>query len=226
MKFADEVFVPEELIHFSDPEDCYKGIVALGGPLTTANLLRAYCSGIFPWPIDERILPWCCPEQRGILDFKDLHGPRRLDRFRRQTNLRFTIYQSFSEVITHCATIKRNGESGTWITSTMIRAYIEVHKAGHAHSVEAWDGSELVGGLYGVDACGTFAGESMFSVKPNASKLALLFLVDYLRSRGLEWIDIQMLTPHMEALGASEISRTNFLAKLVATQQLQLNLFR
>ena len=108
----------------------------------------------------------------------------------------------------------------------MIRAYIEVHKAGHAHSVEAWDGSKLVGGLYGVDACGTFAGESMFSVKPNASKLALLFLVDYLRSRGLEWIDIQMLTPHMEALGASEISRTNFLAKLAATQRLQLKLFQ
>jgi leucyl/phenylalanyl-tRNA--protein transferase len=107
----------------------------------------------------------------------------------------------------------------------MMRAYSEFHEAGYAHSVEVWDNDELVGGLYGVDACGTFAGESMFSLRPNTSKLALLFLIDHLKSRGLDWIDIQMLTPHMEALGAKEILRTDFLDRLAITQQRNLKLF-
>jgi leucyl/phenylalanyl-tRNA--protein transferase len=212
-------------IDFLDPEDCFDGIVALGGPLTTANLLRAYCSGVFPWPVNDRILPWCCPEVRGILDFNDLHVPRRLERVRRQTTFHFTIDEAFSEVITRCATIRRKHEPGTWITAAMIRAYAEFHEAGYAHSVEVWENEELVGGLYGVDACGTFAGESMFSLKPNTSKLALLFLIDHLQSRGLDWIDIQMLTPHMEALGAREIPRAEFLKRLAATQERSLDLF-
>ena len=212
-------------LYFADPEDSYEGIVALGGPITTANLLRAYCSGIFPWPVNDNILPWCCPEWRGILDFNNLHIPRRLERIRRQTTFHFTIDNAFTEVIKRCATIRRNGESGTWITSEMIKAYVAFHRAGHAHSVEVWDAEELVGGLYGVDACGTFAGESMFSLRSNASKLALLFLIDHLKARGLDWIDIQMLTPHMEAMGATEIPRSEFLRRLVETQRRKLVLF-
>jgi leucyl/phenylalanyl-tRNA--protein transferase len=216
--------MPHEIV-FLNPEDCFNGIVALGGPLTTSNLLRAYCNGIFPWPVDEHILPWVCPEVRAILDFADLHIPRRLERVRRQSTFHFTIDQSFSEVISRCSTIKRNHEPGTWITAAMIRAYSEFHEAGHAHSVEVWDNDELVGGLYGVSACGTFAGESMFSLRPNTSKLALLFLIDHLKSRGLDWIDIQMLTPHMEALGAKEVERADFLNRLAITQQRNLKLF-
>ena len=187
------------LIHFLDPAQAIDGIVALGGPLTTTNLLRAYCTGIFPWPIDEHILPWCCPEERGILDFNELHIPRRL--------------------------AQRTHESGTWITRQMIRAYCELHRQGHAHSVEVWEGTELVGGLYGVDGCGSFSGESMFSLRSNASKLALLFLIEYLKERGLDWIDIQMVTPHLEALGAKTVSRAYFLEKLAATQTRKLILF-
>ena len=212
------------LIHFIDPEQSIDGIVALGGPLTTTNLLRAYCRGIFPWPIDEYILPWCCPEERGILEFNELHIPRRLARTRH--NFHFTIDRAFPQVIGHCATVKRKHESGTWITDEMIRAYCELHSHGDAHSVEVWDGTELVGGLYGIDACGSFAGESMFSLRSNASKLALLFLIEHLKERGLDWIDIQMLTPHLEALGAKLISRADFLAKLTATQKRNLILFR
>lgn len=210
------------LIHFIDPEKSIDGIVALGGPLTTTNLLRAYCRGIFPWPIDA-IVPWCCPEERGILEFNELHLPRRLARTRH--NFHFTIDCAFPQVISHCATVKRKHESGTWITRQMIRAYSELHRLGYAHSVEVWEGTELVGGLYGVDACGSFAGESMFSLRSNASKLALLFLIDHLKDRGLDWIDIQMLTPHLEALGAKLVSRAEFLEKLTATQQRNLTLF-
>jgi len=214
-----------DLIYFQDPAKSIDGIVALGGPLTTTNLLRAYCGGIFPWPINEHIVPWCCPEERGILEFKDLHISRSLARTRRKTTFHFTIDQSFLQVITSCAIVERKFESGTWITPQMIAAYNELHKAGHAHSVEVWEGTELVGGVYGVDGCGSFSGESMFTFRPNASKLALLYLIEHLKSRGLDWIDIQMLTPHMEAMGASTIPRDRFLGKLAATQQRKLVLF-
>ena len=214
-----------DLIYFLDPAQAIDGIVALGGPLTTTNLLRAYCSGIFPWPINEDILPWCCPAKRGILDFSDLHIPRRLARTRHKSTFHFTIDRSFPQVITHCATVQRKGESDTWITRQMMRAYCELYRQGHAHSVEVWEGTELVGGLYGVDACGSFSGESMFSFRSNASKLALLFLIGHLEERGLDWIDIQMVTPHLEALGAKVVSRADFLERLTATQTCKLILF-
>jgi leucyl/phenylalanyl-tRNA--protein transferase len=213
------------LIHFIDPEESIDGIVALGGPLTTTNLLRAYCRGIFPWPIED-FVPWCCPEERGILDFNELHIPRRLERTRHNSTFHFTIDRAFPQVISHCATITRKHESGTWITGQMIRAYCELHLQGHAHSVEVWEGTELVGGLYGVDAYGSFSGESMFSQRSNASKLALLFLIEHLKERGLDWIDIQMVSPHLEALGAKVVSRADFLEKLAATQKRNLTLFR
>lgn len=213
-----------DLIHFIDPAKSIDGIVALGGPLTTKNLLRAYCRGIFPWPINDYILPWCCPEERGILDFSELHIPRRLARTKHAFH--FTIDRAFPQVINHCARVKRKHEPGTWITGQMIRAYGELHRQGYAHSVEVWEGTELAGGLYGVDACGAFAGESMFSLRSNASKLALLFLIEHLKEHGLDWIDIQMVTPHLEALGAKAVSRADFLAKLAATQKRKLVLFQ
>jgi len=107
----------------------------------------------------------------------------------------------------------------------MIRAYCNLHQEGHAHSVEVWEHTTLVAGVYGVNACGSFSGESMFTLRPNASKLALLFLIDHLKSRGLDWIDIQMLTPHMEAMGAKAIPREEFLERLAVTQKRKLVLF-
>ena len=214
-----------DLIHFIDPAKSIDGIVAVGGPLTTTNLLRAYCRGIFPWPINEDILPWCCPEERGVLEFNELHIPRRLARTRNKSAFDFTIDRAFPQVITHCATVQRKHESGTWITRQMIRAYCELHRQGHAHSVEVWEGTELVGGIYGVDACGSFSGESMFSLRSDASKLALLFLIEHLKERGLDWIDIQMVTPHLEALGAKLVSRVDFLKRLTTTQKRKLTLF-
>lgn len=214
------------LIKFPDPRFAsYEGIVVIGGDVNVPNLLNAYQRGIFPWPIDGWPLTWFCPAERAILEFRDLHVPRSLQREQRRAPFRFTIDQNFRAVITCCARITRAGEQGTWITPQMLRAYCDLHEAGHAHSVEAWAGDELVGGLYGVDAGGAFAGESMFHLRPNASKLALLHLITHLQTRKLDWLDIQVLTPHMTALGATEISREEFLAKLAATRARGLKLF-
>jgi leucyl/phenylalanyl-tRNA--protein transferase len=214
------------LIRFPDPRDASdEGIVALGGQLSVENLLEAYRHGIFPWPIEGWPLTWFCPEERAILEFSHLHVPRRLERLRRRTPFTLTIDHDFSRVIQACASVARNGEDGTWITSAMIRAYSELHRAGHAHSVEVWEGDSLVGGLYGVDADGAFAGESMFHLRPNASKLALLHLVEHLERRGLDWIDIQVITPHMQTMGAHVISRDDYLAKLARTRSRKLQLW-
>jgi leucyl/phenylalanyl-tRNA---protein transferase len=215
-----------DLIEFLDPAfSPVEGIVAVGGSLTTTNLLRAYRKGIFPWPINDQILPWFCPEVRAILNFDDLHVSRRLARVRRQKKFEFTIDKAFADVIASCATVERKDQSGTWITSKIFDAYCQLHDDGHAHSIEVWKDNTLVGGLYGVDSGGAFAGESMFSLLSDASKLALLYLLDHLKSRGLGWIDIQMMTPHMEAMGAREIQRDEFLELLKAAQKRDLKLF-
>jgi leucyl/phenylalanyl-tRNA--protein transferase len=215
-----------DLIHFQNPAFASaEGIVALGGSLSTTNLVRAYRRGIFPWPLDEHFLPWCCPEKRAILDFNDLHVPRRLARLQRQMPFRITIDQAFAAVIVSCAGVERKEETGTWITPQMISAYCELHQQGHAHSVEVWEGNTLVGGLYGVDAGGAFSGESMFCYRSNASKLALLHLIEHLQKRGVDWIDIQMMSPHMEALGAKSIDRSEFLKKLSLAQHRKIALF-
>ncbi|MCC6327825.1 MAG: leucyl/phenylalanyl-tRNA--protein transferase [Acidobacteria bacterium] len=193
-------------------------IVTFGTPLTAETAAEAYRKGIFPWYMRGIPLPWYCPEQRAVLEFKDLHIPRSLAKARRQQPFKFTIDRDFGSVMKACAAAKRPEQGGTWITGDFQRVYTELHKKGMAHSVEVWDGGTLVGGLYGVDAGGVFCGESMFYRAPNASKLALLYLIDHLRSRGSDWLDIQVMTPHMEALGAKEIRRVDFLDRLRLAQ--------
>jgi|SRR4029078_9957049 len=202
-------------------------IIAFGVPLTIESVKEAYRKGIFPWNIDGVPLPWFCPAKRAILEFDDLHIPRSLAKERRRSHFTFTIDKDFDGVIRGCAESKREGQSGgTWINDEFIRVYSELHREGIVHSVEAWDEEgELAGGLYGVDAGGVFCGESMFYRQPNASKLALLFLIDHLRSRGSTCLDAQVMTEHMAALGAKDIKRDNFLVKLRETQKLSLNLF-
>jgi leucyl/phenylalanyl-tRNA--protein transferase len=210
-------------------EDYYyygKDIVSFGDELSVQNLEDAYRRGIFPWHIPGIPLPWYCPERRAILDFADLHIPRSLAKIRRRNEFTFTIDRDFGRVILECSQADRPGQYGTWITDEFIDAFTELHRKGIAHSIEAWDAEgEIAGGLYGVDAGGVFCGESMFHLKPNASKLALLFLIDHLSARGSTWLDNQVMTPHMELLGAKEISRREFLVKLKASQELNLDLF-
>ena len=210
------------LMRFPDPRRARYDIVAVGGTLSTENLLLAYRQGIFPWPTEGYPLLWFCPQERAILEFDHLHIPRSLVRAQKRTTWRFTIDRAFKSVITACAKVERPDQQGTWITPEMIRAYCALHEQGHAHSVEVWEGDTLVGGIYGVDAGGAFAGESMFHLRPNASKLALLRLIDHLRSRGLDWLDIQVITPHMEAFGARVISRDQYLDKLARARGLRL----
>ncbi len=202
------------------------GVVHFGGRVTIENLRNAYRAGIFPWYTVGIPLPWHCPDPRAILNFADLRVPRSLAKVRRKGEFTFTFDRAFADVIHECSLAHRPGQGGTWITSEFEKAYTELHNAGMAHSVEAWDRrGELVGGLYGVDAGGVFCGESMFFKSPNASKLALLHLIDHLRSCGATWLDAQVMTPHLGALGACEIDRDDFLDRLRDTQDLGLQIF-
>lgn len=215
-----------EWILFDDYFYHAKDIVSFGTELTTANLVRAYRLGVFPWHIDGMPLPWYCPETRAILEFSELHIPKSLEKARRRAAYRLTIDAAFPSVIDQCSRVRRKGEKGTWITPEFVTAYTELHGMGMAHSVEVWnDAGELVGGLYGVDAGGVFCGESMFHVEPNTSKIALLHLVEHLQKKHATWLDVQVMTPHLRALGAREVPRKQFLRKLKETQGFELKLF-
>lgn len=221
-------------IEFPDPRDAdpETGLLAVGGDFSVDRLQAAYRRGIFPWPMAvgdysaEDVPPlWFCPDPRAILFFEELHVPRSLARARKKSTLRYTVDQVFTAVIRACAEAPRPGQDGTWITSKMLEAYIDLHRAGHAHSFEAWDGETLVAGLYGVDAGGAFAAESMFHLQDNASKLLVLEVIDHLRARGASWLDIQVMTPHMERLGARDIERSHYLQLLAEAQAAENELF-
>ena len=200
-------------------------IVAVGGELDPETIVFAYRSGVFPWPVEGLPLLWFCPRERAILEVEALHVGRSLARERRRTTLRFTIDAAFPAVIAACAAAPRPGQDGTWITPGIVAAYTRLHRLGIAHSVEAWRGDALVAGMYGVEVDGAFAAESMFHREPNASKLALLRLVDHVAARGLDWIDVQVMTPHLERLGARAIPRPVFLERLARTRARGLRLF-
>jgi len=203
---------------FPDPLQARGDIVAVGDDLDVDTLIEAYGKGIFPWPMEELQLPWFSPRRRAILHFEEIHLSRSLQRAVRQNTFLFTVDRAFREVMKGCAETPRPGQDGTWILPEILEAYGLLHDRGVAHSVEVWEAEALVGGIYGVDCGGAFTGESMFYRRPNASKLALLHLVDHLRSQGLDWLDIQVMTPHMSALGAREIARREFLVKLKTAQ--------
>ncbi len=182
--------------------------------LRVERLLEAYSFGIFPWPHGDLPTLWFSPEARGVLDFSDFHVPRSLLKLMRRHCFKFSFNRAFAEVIESCATAARPGQQGSWITPKMARAYLEFHRAGYAHSLEVWDDSNLIGGIYGVYVAGVFCGESMFFRRANASKLALVRLVEFLRGHGLNWIDTQMVTPVLEQFGGKHISRRSFLGRL------------
>ena len=214
------------ILEFPNPKDSSpEGILAVGGDLHPDSLLLAYRQGIFPWPIEGIGLAWFSPDPRAILDFANLHISRTLRKIRKKSQVEYSHDQAFSEVIFSCAKQPRQGQRGTWITSNLKRAYIEFHRLGFAHSVEVWKKDRLIGGIYGVAVDGVFSAESMFHWEPNASKLALLYLIELLKKKGLTWMDIQMMTPHMKQMGAKEISREAYFKKLKNTQERRNNLF-
>ncbi len=211
MEFAlpkSKYFPPAEL---AEPE----GVVMFGGELTSQWLLDAYAHGIFPWPIFDGtdIVVWWSPDPRAIFEYDRFRVSRRLARTCRSAPFEVTCDRDFRGVISGCAS--DNGRVGnTWLTPTMIDAYTQLHETGHAHSVEVWRDSELVGGTYGVTVGGLYAGESMFYRVRDASKVALVHLIAHLQARGYTLFDIQQLTSHTESLGAIEIPRDQYLRRV------------
>jgi leucyl/phenylalanyl-tRNA--protein transferase len=192
-----------------------EGLVGFGGELTPDWLLDAYRHGIFPWPISDFEAPiaWWSPDPRAIIELDRFHVPRRLRRTCRGGRFEATYDQDFASVIRGCATAPNRSE-GTWLTPQMIEAYIRLFKLGHAHSVEVLKDGQPAGGIYGVSIGGLFAAESKFYRVRDASKVALVHLVEHLRTRGYSLLDIQQLTPHTAQFGAVGIPRDEYLARL------------
>ena len=190
------------------------GVLAIGGGLNVDRLLLAYRNGIFPWFEEGEPIVWWSPNPRMVLYPNKLRVSKSMRNVINQNKYSVTFDKSFSEVIDNCKTIFRADQGGTWITSDMKKSYLELHAKGIAHSVEVWDGEELVGGLYGVNVGKVFCGESMFSKKSNTSKLAFIALVRKLEEEDYHLIDCQLYTNHLASLGAEEIDRNKFLSDL------------
>jgi len=201
------VFPPPELAEES-------GLLAVGGDLSVERLVLAYSMGIFPWYSDGEPILWWSPDPRPIIFPQKLKIPHTLRQTMKKGIFRVTTNVAFEDVIRNCSTICRKGQDGTWITDSMIEAYIRLHQVGYAQSVEAWDGDELAGGFYGILLGRAFFGESMFARKSDASKVAFATYAKELAEKGFELIDCQTPTPHMQRFGAVEIPRAEFLQLL------------
>ena len=185
------------------------GLLAIGGDLSPERLLLAYKSGIFPWfNSDDSYILWWSPNQRMVLFPKEIKISKSMKKVLKSKQFKLTKNTCFEAVINKCATVKREGQEGTWITDTMKEAYLKLYKIGIAKSYEVWENNVLVGGLYGIDLGHVFCGESMFSTVSNASKFAFIKLAEELRNYTL--IDCQIHTDHLESMGAKEIPREEF----------------
>lgn len=203
----EPIFPPPD---YADPS----GLLAVGGDLSNERLLEAYRLGIFPWYSDDQPILWWSPDPRLVLDLNDFKISRSLRKTLKREVFQVTFDHAFEEVIRACAVVPREAQNGTWITNEMLKAYVNLHGLGYAHSVESWFGGKLAGGLYGVSLGKCFFGESMFHLKTDASKVALATLVEKLRSWDFHFIDSQMTTEHMLRLGAKELPRRIFLKRL------------
>ncbi|WP_371372250.1 leucyl/phenylalanyl-tRNA--protein transferase [Thalassotalea aquiviva] len=201
---------------FPHPEHALQepnGLLAIGGDLSSARLIRAYRQGIFPWYSDHDPILWWSPDPRAIIYCQQIRVNKTLKKFVKKSPYHITINQAFEQVINNCSDAPFRNDD-TWILPEMLNAYLELHKLGIAHSIEVWEQGHLVGGLYGVAINGAFSGESMFYRKPNASKIALLALCQHLQTINIELIDCQLQNPFLQSMGAIEISRADYLKHL------------
>jgi leucyl/phenylalanyl-tRNA--protein transferase len=205
------VYALGRALAFPPPDQAEAGLLAIGGDLSAERVLLAYRSGIFPWYDDDLPILWHSPDPRCVLHVDRLHIGRTLRRVLAKGRYQIRFDHDFERVIRACKTTLRSGQDGTWITDDMERSYLELHCMGYAHSVEAWDGPELAGGLYGVSLGRMFFGESMFSWQPNASKVALVSLAQRVAGWGFRVIDAQVATPSTLAMGAEDWPRARFL---------------
>lgn len=209
------VFVLSEELVFPPP--CLatpEGLLAAGGDLSPERLLLAYRMGIFPWYAEDEPILWWSPDPRLVLYPQEFHLSHSLQKVIRRGDFTVTTDRAFEAVIRACAGVRTAGGEGTWIVPDMIDAYCGLHRRGLAHSVEAWQGQRLAGGLYGVSLGSAFFGESMFTRVKNASKVALATLAAWLQANGFDLIDCQVTTGHLQRLGAREIPRENYLQEL------------
>ena len=207
------IFLSERLVFPDVHHADQNGVLAVGGDLSIERLTLAYRNGIFPWYAEGEPIVWYSPDPRMVLYPDDLRVSKSMHQFINSKKHRVTFNTAFASVISNCKSIDRSkqGQSGTWITTEMQDAYIDLHKCGLAKSVEVWKDNELVGGLYGVEVGNIFCGESMFSKISNASKLAFIALV---RQNKYALIDCQVYNPHLASLGAKEIERNVFVGYL------------
>ncbi len=205
----DDIRFPDPLL--ADPET---GLLATGGDLSPERLLAAYRSGIFPWYEEGDPILWWAPTPRLILEPQRIHVSRRLARTMRRKKFEVSFDLDCAGVIDACRETRKNNGEETWITPEMRDAYVEMHRLGHVHSVECRMHGELVGGLYGVAVGRVFCGESMFSLVPDASKVALVTLAHVLACHHFDFIDCQMRTEHLVRMGAKEITAAEFFARL------------
>lgn len=208
----------------SDPDafpplvSAQQGLLAMGGDVSPQRLLAAYSRGIFPWYGANTPILWWSPDPRCVILLDNFHTPRRLIQRRRLGEFSFSLNTAFRQVVQGCASVPRAGQDDTWIVPEMIDAYTTLHHMGYAHSIEAWQDGRLVAGVYGVGLGRAFFGESMFTLVPDASKLALLELVDRLRLAGVFLLDCQQYTAHMARFGAIEMPRKDFVSMLQKSQ--------
>jgi len=186
--------------------------------LPPSMLVAAYAAGYFPMGMDDGTIEWFSPDSRGILPLDGFHASRRLQRVIRSGRFAVTVDRAFRRVMEACAAGR---DEGTWISDEILESYVELHRRGLAHSVEAWEGGELAGGLYGVSLGGAFFGESMFHRATDASKVAMAALVERLNTRGFVLLDTQWLTPFLATLGGVEIPREEYLARLQAALEVR-----
>ena len=209
----------------SEALDDPNGLLAFGADLSAQRLFSAYSSGIFPWFSDDEPLLWWSPNPRSIIELDDFVCSKSLRKLARQKRYKVTLNHAFDSVINACANIPRKNPNSqapsqdTWITEDMQKAYSYLHQLGLAHSVEVWDGDALVGGLYGVGVGKVYCGESMFHKQSNTSKLAMLALVEHMKSQNMAFIDCQLPTDHLASLGAKVVSRPEFIEKLENNNQ-------
>lgn len=211
-------------LHSADPFpatgealDYPNGLLAVGGDLSAKRLISAYRQGIFPWYEEPQPVLWWTPDPRSVLFPEQLHISRSLRKTLRRNQFRLSVDQHFEQVMRNCAQLRGDG-LGTWIGDDMLAAYCDLHHIGHAHSIEVWDtDGQLVGGLYGIAIGRVYFGESMFSEETDASKVAMVALVDILKRGGFEIIDCQVESDHLNSLGAVNTSRLDFERQLAHT---------
>ncbi len=207
-------FLSKELYFPPVEEASIEGVLAIGGDLSVERLLLAYRNGIFPWFNEDEPILWWSPPERMVVVPSIYKVSKSIRNLINQNKFRVTFNQNFREVITNCQQVDRKEQDGTWITEDIIESYTKLHEMGIAKSVEVWQNDELVGGLYGVDLGHIFCGESMFSRVPNASKIAFVSLINYLKENNYKLLDCQVHNDHLEKLGAFEVSRETFIKVL------------